>query len=105
MAAFKAHNKCAYCGDNKLGQDPFVLGKLYEICDGLIDSQKETLSMPCYKIRKERKTGNLVSPEDVTLITSVDDISTINQASAQPSAQPHAFSSQAQPVSYNCSEL
>ena len=36
-------------------------------------AQKEMLSTPTYSICKERKSGTLVSPDDVTVIAAVED--------------------------------
>ena len=43
------------------------------ICDGFSDVQREILSTPTYKLRKEKKTGVLVSLENVTVIASIED--------------------------------
>ena len=43
------------------------------ICDNFTDAQREILATPTYRMRKEKKTGVLVSPEDVTVIASVED--------------------------------
>ena len=60
-------------------------------CDNFSEIQKETLSTPSYRIRKERKAGLLVSPKEVTVISPVEDLSSANaptdNSSAHPSAQ------------------
>ena len=72
MAAFDLHEKCARCRDKKVGDDPCVKGQDCVICEGFTDAQRETLSTPSYKIRKEKRSGSLVSPKDVTIISAVD---------------------------------
>ena len=62
------------------------------------EAQRETLSTPSYKIRKEKRAGSLVSPKDVTVISAVE---LEEQASVQPIAHPPAQGpSTSQPVSY-----
>ena len=72
MAAFDSHEKCARCRHKKVGDDPCVKGQDCLICERFTDAQRETLSTPSYKIRKERRAGTLVSPKDVTIISTVD---------------------------------
>ena len=72
MAAFDSHEKCARCRDKKVGDDPCVKRQDCVICEGFTDAQCETLSTPSYKIRKDRRSGSLVSPKDVTIISAVD---------------------------------
>ena len=72
MAAFDLHEKCARCRDKKVGEDSCVKGLACVLCDRFTDAQRETLSTPSYKIRKDRKSGALVSPKDVTVISAVD---------------------------------
>ena len=86
MAAFDVHEKCARCRDKKMGEDPCVKGLECVICEGFSDFQRETLSTPAYKIRKDRKSGALVSPKDVTLISSVEMEGHASPPSAQVSA-------------------
>ena len=64
MAAFDLHERCARCHDKKVGDDPCVKTQDCVIC--------ETLSTPSYRIRKDGKSGSLVSPKDVTIINAVD---------------------------------
>ena len=42
------------------------------ICDTLTDQQKVVLSTPQYQIRKDKKSGLLVSPSKVTVVGVVD---------------------------------
>ena len=49
-----------------------VENRLCTICDGFTDIQKEMLSTPTYKLRKEKRSGVLVSPDDVTVVAAVD---------------------------------
>ena len=82
MAAFDLHEKCARCRDKKVGEDPCVKGQECVICEGFSDAQRETT--PSYKIRKEKISGSLVSPKDMTIISAVD---MEGQASPQSTAQ------------------
>ena len=86
MAAFDLHEKCARCRDKKMGEDPCVKGLECVICEGFSDSQRETLSTLAYKIRKDRKSGALVSLKDVTVINSVEMEGHASPPSAQVSA-------------------
>ena len=54
------------------GEDNCVLDKPCPICDAFSHSQKELLATPSYRIRKDKKAGLLVSPKDVTVVSSVD---------------------------------
>ena len=100
MADFDLHEKCACCREKKVG-DLCVKGHNCVICEGLSDSQCEILSTPSYKICKDNRTGTLVSPKDVTAISSVD---LEEQASSHPTAHPPTQapdpSTSSQPVSY-----
>ena len=89
MAAFDSHDKCARCRDKRIGEDSCVLDRPCQICDAFSDSQKELLTTPSYRIRKDKKAGLLVSPKDVTVISSVDTEPTF-QSSSGPSAQSSA---------------
>ena len=92
MAAFDLHERCARCREKKLGGDPCVKDKPCSLCDQFSDSQKETLSTPSYRIRKERKAGLLVSPKEVTVISPVEDLSSADAPTENSSAQPSAQS-------------
>ena len=70
MAAFDSHDKCARCRDKRIGEDNCVLDKPCPICDNFSESQKELLATPSYRIRKEKEAGILVSPKDVTVIST-----------------------------------
>ena len=72
MAAFDLHKKCARCRDKGIGDDPCVKDKQCSVCDSFSDEQKELISTPSYRIRKDRKAGILVSPKEVEVIASVD---------------------------------
>ena len=86
MAGFDSHDKCARCRDKRIGEDSCVLDRPCQICDAFSDSQKELLATPSYRIRKDKKAGLLVSPKDVTVISSVDTEPTF-QSPSGPSAQ------------------
>ena len=107
MAVFDLHKKCARCRKKKVGQDPCVLGNECVVCDGFCDAQRERLTAPSYKIRKEKKAGLLVSPKDVTVIGTldVDDQSSVD-SSVQLSAHAPVTSSSAasQPFSFVMTE-
>ena len=65
--------------------------KQCSICEGFSDSQREMLSTPTYRIRKDKKAGLLVSPKEVTVLSSVDGEPTFQSPSgaiAQPPVQP-----------------
>ena len=72
MAGFDQHEKCARCRDKKLGSDPCVEDKPCGICDKLTDKQRSMLSTPQYQIRKDKKSGLLVSRSKVTVVGVVD---------------------------------
>ena len=73
-----------------------VLSKsLVKFVMGFSDVQKEMLSTPTYKLRKEKKSGVLVSPEDVTVIDSVDDREPTFHSS--PTSLPASAHAQPQP--------
>ena len=92
MAAFDLHERCARCRDKKLGDDPCVKDKPCSLCDNLSESQKETLSTPSYRIRKERKAGLLVSPKEVTVIALEEELSSATAPATSSSAQVSAHS-------------
>ena len=91
MAVFYMHEHCSHYRDKQLGQDPCVQDKPCSICDNFSDLQRETLSTPSYRIHKDRKAGLLVSPKEVTILSSVEklwsDNSPANQSTAQVSEQ------------------
>ena len=73
MATFDMHDKCTRCREKQIGSDVCVQDQPCTICDSFTDAQKGNLSTPTYRIRKEKKTGALVSPSDVTVIAYIDD--------------------------------
>ena len=72
MAGFDGHKKCARCRDKKLGDDPCVKDQVCSICDSFTEQQLAMLSTPQYKIRKDKKSGLLVSPSKVTVVGVVN---------------------------------
>ena len=88
MASLDMHKRCARCRDKAIGDDDCVGKRVCAICDGFSDVQKEILSTPTYKLRKEKKTGVLVSPENVTVIASIEDKEPTFHSS--PTSQPSA---------------
>ena len=73
MASFDLHDKCARYRDKHIGDDMCVADKPRTICNNFTEAQKDMLSTPTCRMHKEKKTGVLVSPEDVTVIASVED--------------------------------
>ena len=61
MVNFDLHDKCARCRDKSIGEDDCVMKKQCSICEGFSDSQREMLSTPTYRIRKDKKA---MSPSD-----------------------------------------
>ena len=90
MAAFDRHDNCACCRERKIGQE-------------FSDLQKQTLSTPSYCIRKEKKSGSLVSQKNVTIIASVETRDSSDEASSVQLVT-HALSPHSQPVSFVTSE-
>ena len=72
MALFDLHEKCARCREKLIGEDNCVKDKPCKICDGFTPAQKEMLSTPIYKIRRDKKAGLLVSPKEVTVLQPVE---------------------------------
>ena len=92
MAAFDLHKKCARCRDKGIGDDPCVKDKQCSVCDSFSDEQKELISTPSYRIRKDRKAGILVSPKEVEVIASVDSSAEPTfTAPPQSTSQPATF--------------
>ena len=89
MASFDLHKRSARCRDKAIGDDDCVEKRPCAICDSFSEVQKEILSIPTYKLHKEKKTGVLVSPELVTVIASVEDKEPTFQSSP-PASQPSA---------------
>ena len=100
MASFDLHKRCARCRDKGIGDDDCVEKRSCVICDGFTDTQKDMLAIPTYKIHKDKKSGVLVSPDQITVIASVEDKEPVFQPSlsaSQPAAhaQSEASSSSA----------
>ena len=111
MASFDLHDKCARCREKSIGEDDCVKNKSCAICDGFLDSQREMLATPTYRIRKDKKAGLLVSPKDVKVISAVDSEPIFQspsgaslQAPVQPPPVVPASSSTATQPSYVTSE-
>ena len=111
MANFDLHDKCARCREKLIGEDDCVLKKPCKICDGFSESQRELLSTPTYRIRKDKKAGLLVSPKEVTVLSIVDSEPTFQslsgvmaQVPAQPPVDPPVASSSSQQSSYVTAE-
>ena len=112
MALFDLHEKCARCREKLIGEDNCVKDKPCKICDGFTPAQKEMLSTPIYKIRRDKKAGLLVSPKEVTVLQPVEGMDsepTFQSPSgqqAQSSVNPPATppSSSQQPASFVTSD-
>ena len=89
MASFDLHKRCARCRDKGIGDDDCVEKRSCVICDGFTETQKDILATPTYKIRKDKKSGVLISPDQVTVIASVEDKEPIFHSSP-PASQPSA---------------
>ena len=88
MAAFDLHKKCARCRHKGIGDDPCVKDKQCSVCDSFSDEQKELISTPSYRIRKDRKAGILVSPKEVEVIAPVDSSATAEPTFSAPPQGP-----------------
>ena len=87
MAIFDLHDKCARCREKLIGEDDYVKDRPCSICDSFSEVQQESLATPTYRIRKEKKSGLLVSPKEVTDLASVNDNEPTFQSPAGPSVQ------------------
>ena len=87
MAAFDLHEHCAHCRDKKIGQDPCLKDSPCSISDNFSDLQRETLSTPSYRIHKDRKAGLLLSPKEVTVISTVEELSSDTTPADNSTAQ------------------
>ena len=67
-------------------------------CDGFTDAQRDMLATP-YCLRKEKKSGILVSPDDLTVIATVEDKPKVVEPSFQtpPPSSATSTSSSAKP--------
>ena len=74
IALFDLHDKCARCREKFIGEDNCVKDKPCKICDRFTPAQKDMLSTPTYKIRRDKKAGLLVSPKEVTVLQPVDNM-------------------------------
>ena len=77
MAGFDQHSVCARCRDRKKGSDPCVETPPAACmhCDSLSAEQKEQLSTPSYKLKKEKrdaKSSTLAKDIDTLSPTLVD---------------------------------
>ena len=89
MASFDLHKRCVRCRDKGIGDDDCVEKRSCVNCYGFTETQKDMLATPTYKIRKDKKSGVLVSPDQVTVIASVEDKEPVFQPSP-PASQPAA---------------
>ena len=64
MAGFDQHSVCARCHDRKKGSDPCVETSPAACmhCDSLFAEQKEQLSTPSYKLKKEKRDAKSSTP-------------------------------------------
>ena len=84
MAGFDTHSHCARCRDKKKDQDPCVEkpGSACSHCSSLTSDQLTQLSMPTYKIKKEKRelkssTPAKNPPSDSTLSPTLVDPSLV----------------------------
>ena len=86
MASFDSHSFCARCREKGKGSDPCVSHNDCNACNSLTEEQRIQLSMPSYRLKKEKhdskKTTNtpkqdasssLIDPSSVTVVGVVDD--------------------------------
>ena len=83
MALFDSHEKCAWCRDKGVGDDPCVKKMDCDICKAFTPAQIKQLSTPTHQSRKEREqkkttadspasvTPTLMDPSEVTLLGRV----------------------------------
>ena len=82
MASFDPHELCARCKEKVIGSDPCVCGKEpCKYCVVLTPEQILKLSIPKYKIRKEKKAEackdmDIVDPQDVSVIKALSPLET-----------------------------
>ena len=64
MAGFDQHSVCARCRDRKKGSDPCIETPPAACihCDSLSSEQKEQLSTPSYKLKKEKREAKSSTP-------------------------------------------
>ena len=82
------HDKGARCREKLIGEDNCVQDRPCSISDNFSKVQRESLATPTYKIRKEKKSGLLVSPKEVTVVAPVNENEPTFQSLAGPSVQP-----------------
>ena len=84
MASFDQHSRCARCRDKGHGDDACVKKLPCEFCELLTPEQVLQLSMPTYKLRKDRKQEreSLVDPSSVTVLSSVDQDKSVGASSS-----------------------
>ena len=87
MAILDLHDKYARCRQKLIGEDAYVKDNPCSICDSFLEVQREYLANPTYRIRKEEKSGLLVSPKEVTVLAPVNDNEPTFQSLAGPSVQ------------------
>ena len=77
MASFDPHEWCARCREKVTGSDPCVRGEEpCKYCVVLTLEQILKLSIPKYKVRKEKKVDackdmDIVDPQDVSVIKAI----------------------------------
>ena len=115
MAGFDQHSVCARCHDRKKGSDPCVETSPAACmhCDSLFAEQKEQLSTPSYKLKKEKRDAKsstpakdidtlsptLVDPALVSVVGVVDGQSYTDKSVKPSTSRPLATSSTNQGLS------
>ena len=85
MASFDKHSRCVRCRDKGLGEHPCVKKLPCDFCELLTLEQIIQLSIPTYKLRKEKQKEceSLVDLTSVTVLSPVDqDKSTLGASSS-----------------------
>ena len=88
MTIFDLHDKYARCRGKLIREDDCVKDRPCSICDSFAEVQRECLATPTNRIRKEKKSGLLVTPKEVSVLAPVNDNEPTFQSPAGPSVQP-----------------
>ena len=87
MASFDSHSFCARCREKGKGSDPCVTHNDCNSCNILTEDQRLQLSMPSYRLKKEKRdlkkamdtpkqdpsSSSLIDPSSVMVVGAVDD--------------------------------
>ena len=86
MASFDSHSFCARCSEKGKGSDPCISNNDCNHCKSLMEDQRLQLSMPSYRLKKEKRdlkkssdppkqdssSSSLIDPSSVTVVGAVD---------------------------------